>query len=285
MLVWGGSPQLQIATDNGGGRYDPATDTWVPISMGVNVPSSRFFHTAVWTGTEMIVWGGESITSTGGRYCACTAGRLFYRDVDGDGFGDPAVSKSSCLGTAPAGYVNDYTDCNDAVGSAHPGALEVCNGIDDDCNGIDDESSSSEDADADTIHDLCDNCRFTSNATQSDFDHDGEGDACDLNDGLIFEWRNDKTSVTWQAEQGPTWWNVYVGDLDVLRAAGVYSQIPGSNALAARQCGVTATTTPELGLPAPGKVSFSLVAGVTNGVEGSLGSSTSGPRSNANPCP
>ena len=69
-------------------------------------------------------------------------------DGDGDGFGDPAVSRSSCDGAAPAGYVVDYTDCNDAVGSAHPGAAEVGNGIDDDCDGLVDESASAEDGDA-----------------------------------------------------------------------------------------------------------------------------------------
>jgi hypothetical protein len=70
MLVWGGSPLTLNAPDNGGGRYDPSTDTWVPISMGANAPSSRYEQTAVWTGTEMIVWGGEAVTSTGARYCA-----------------------------------------------------------------------------------------------------------------------------------------------------------------------------------------------------------------------
>jgi hypothetical protein len=25
----------------------------------INAPSARNFHTAVWTGTEMIVWGGQ----------------------------------------------------------------------------------------------------------------------------------------------------------------------------------------------------------------------------------
>jgi hypothetical protein len=32
-------------------------ETWVPIAMS-GAPSPRLGHTAVWTGTEMIVWGG-----------------------------------------------------------------------------------------------------------------------------------------------------------------------------------------------------------------------------------
>ncbi len=233
----------------------------------------------------MIVWGGMPGTSTGGRYCACPLGRLVYRDADGDGFGDPGVASASCSGSVSAGYVLDHTDCNDAAASAHPGAAETCNGIDDNCNGLVDDSASGEDVDGDAIHDVCDNCRSAFNTTQSDFDHDGQGDACDLNDGLIYEWRNDKTTVSWQAEAGPTSWTVYVGDLAVLRATGVYTQIPGANALAARQCGVVTTIANEPGVPATGKVSFSLVTGLTNGVEGPLGSATSGPRTNANPCP
>ncbi len=45
-------------------------DTWTPTSLN-NVPEARELHTAVWTGSEMIIWGGfngggELIT--GGRY-------------------------------------------------------------------------------------------------------------------------------------------------------------------------------------------------------------------------
>jgi hypothetical protein len=106
-----------------------------------------------------------------------------------------------------------------------------------------------------------------------------------VNDGLIFEWRADKSSVSWQEEQGPTSWNVYFGDLDALKLTGVYTQIPGSNALASRQCSVTTTMVEDLAVPEVGKASFSLVTGVTAGVEGPLGSGSTGPRPNQNPCP
>jgi N-acetylneuraminic acid mutarotase len=55
-----------------GGRYDPGTDSWTATSI-TNAPSVRDDHTAVWTGSQMIVWGGSNINSwlnTGGRYCA-----------------------------------------------------------------------------------------------------------------------------------------------------------------------------------------------------------------------
>src|SRR5206468_684220 len=46
-------------------------DTWTSTSTN-NVPSARSDHTAVWTGSEMIVWGGynngNTYLNTGGRY-------------------------------------------------------------------------------------------------------------------------------------------------------------------------------------------------------------------------
>ena len=57
MIVWGGIRRSCFAL-NTGGRYDPATDTWTATSTGAGVPAARAAHTAVWTGTEMIVWGG-----------------------------------------------------------------------------------------------------------------------------------------------------------------------------------------------------------------------------------
>jgi hypothetical protein len=61
----------------------------------------------------------------------------WYADSDGDGYGDPAVATISCA--TPAGYGADATDCDDAVASVHPGAAEVCDGVDQDCDGTADE--------------------------------------------------------------------------------------------------------------------------------------------------
>ncbi|BAO45596.1 hypothetical protein TBH_C2691 [Thiolapillus brandeum] len=73
MLVWGGSDGSYGYRLSGGGRYDPVTDRWRPITPAT--PSARKGHTAVWTGNEMIVWGGNangSNTNTGGRYDPAT---------------------------------------------------------------------------------------------------------------------------------------------------------------------------------------------------------------------
>src|SRR5262249_49323509 len=44
-----------------------ADDTWTPTGL-TDVPDAREFPTAVWTGSEMIVWGGYPQLNTGGRY-------------------------------------------------------------------------------------------------------------------------------------------------------------------------------------------------------------------------
>ena len=418
MIVWGAYDGFAT-----GGRYNPSTNSWAATSTGPNLPSGRYNHTAVMTGTEMIVWGGygsaTSFVNTGGRYCVVGP---VYRDADGDGYGDPSVSTTANVGAIPAGYVANALDCNDGDAAIHPGAPEVCNGVDDNCNGqidegllrtlyrdadgdgygvpnqtivvctspsgwttqsgdcndanpavhpgateacnaIDDncngqidEDASGVDTDGDGVHnacdncptvpnstqtdsdgdhkgnacdncplafnpsqtdtdgdslgdacdnclsapnlaqtdtdgdrvgDACDNCVYDFNSTQGDVNRDGIGDACDVNDGLIYIYgTDDKTFIEWQAENGPTAWNVYEGDLSVLRTSGVYTQSPGSNPLADRQCGLSDVFVQDLVVPGPGKIRFSLVTGVIAGVEGGLGTNSAGaPRSNSNPCP
>src|SRR5262245_9936956 len=59
--------QLPVIAGPSGGCID---DTWTATST-TNAPTARGLQTAVWTGSEMIVWGGlhnSSILNTGGRY-------------------------------------------------------------------------------------------------------------------------------------------------------------------------------------------------------------------------
>ena len=72
----------------------------------------------------------------------------------------------------------------------------------------------------------------------------------------------------------------------MLKGTGVYTQAPGSNPLAERHCGETVTWVDDFDHPPVGKTVFSLVTGVANGVEGSLGYDSRGAeRPNENPCP
>src|SRR5206468_4949877 len=72
MIVWGGYGMNNLRT---GGRYNPTADSWVATTT-TDAPDGRVGFTAVWTGNEMIVWGGFFVNvgipifNTGGRYCA-----------------------------------------------------------------------------------------------------------------------------------------------------------------------------------------------------------------------
>lgn len=280
-------------------------------------------------------------------------GRTLYRDADGDGYGNANVTQFTC--TLPPGWVLQASDCDDSRASVHPGALEVCDGLDNNCNGQVDEDAFGVDSDGDGTHnacdncptiynssqvdsdgdivgnacdncistpngsqtnsdgdslgdacdncpldtnpaqtdsdsdgvgDVCDNCLSDPNASQSDFDHDNEGDLCDLDDGLIYQFVTDPNYIEWQPESGFSSWNSYRGSLAVLRATGQYTQAPGSNPLAARNCGLTIPYVFDLLVPDPGEVSFRLVTGVIGGIESGLGTNSGGnPRTNTNPCP
>jgi N-acetylneuraminic acid mutarotase len=69
MVVWGGNaaPPGPNSAISSGARYDPSTDSWLPVSTS-GAPSARFLHSATWTGSLMVVWGGSPATNTGGRY-------------------------------------------------------------------------------------------------------------------------------------------------------------------------------------------------------------------------
>ncbi|MDY6825204.1 MAG: PilC/PilY family type IV pilus protein [Thermodesulfobacteriota bacterium] len=66
------------------------------------------------------------------------ADNTYYRDIDGDGYGNDNDFMNTCQTTPPNGYVVNGGDCDDNDGDVHPGAFDVCeNGIDEDCSGSD----------------------------------------------------------------------------------------------------------------------------------------------------
>jgi hypothetical protein len=115
MIVWGGDSDVNGALATGA-RYDSASDSWLATGLS-NVPSARWFHTAVFTGREMIVWGGTTgiLTNTGGRYCVPGASGCDYLLAPmsqsfpgGGGVGSIAVNtQSGCNWTAMsnAGFI------------------------------------------------------------------------------------------------------------------------------------------------------------------------------------
>jgi len=82
MIIWGGDTGyngniLQVL--NTGAIYNPSTDSWSSISTA-GAPAGRTNAGAIWTGTEMIVWGGDNgnpydpgrVLNSGGRYNPAT---------------------------------------------------------------------------------------------------------------------------------------------------------------------------------------------------------------------
>ncbi|MBA3647523.1 MAG: hypothetical protein H0W62_03065 [Chitinophagales bacterium] len=63
----------------------------------------------------------------------------FYADADNDGYGNLNVVSQAC--SPPAGYTSNSTDCNDGNAAINPGAIDICNSIDDNCNQVVDENA------------------------------------------------------------------------------------------------------------------------------------------------
>ncbi len=70
MIAWGGEDTPWGTFFGSGVVYTPVTATWRDTSLE-DAPAGRYFHTALWSGARVVVWGGQSGTSTfadGGRY-------------------------------------------------------------------------------------------------------------------------------------------------------------------------------------------------------------------------
>lgn len=141
------------------------------------------------------------------------------------------------------------------------------------------------DLDGDGAGDVCDNCPLLSNTGQVDADLDTFGNACDLDDGMVYLLFNSPAELEWQEETGFDAWNVYRGDLRDLILGLAYTQEPGSNSLAGRECSVSQTYSSDAFSPSQGLTAFYLINGMADGESG-LGANSSGdPRPNAAPCP
>ncbi|MBT8214784.1 MAG: hypothetical protein KJP12_06125 [Acidimicrobiia bacterium] len=57
LIVWGGNGGRDVGPHTDGAAYDPVADTWRPLA---ETPQGAHWTdaTAVWTGSEMILWGG-----------------------------------------------------------------------------------------------------------------------------------------------------------------------------------------------------------------------------------
>ena len=63
----------------------------------------------------------------------------FYRDSDGDGWGDKNDTTTAC--EMPDGYAAQFGDCDDSDPNVNPEAVEVCDNVDNNCDGQIDEGA------------------------------------------------------------------------------------------------------------------------------------------------
>ena len=119
------------------------------------------------------------------------AGELWYLDLDGDGFGDPATEAQACEG--PIDAVGNGEDCDDSAVGVFPGATETCDEVDEDCDQVVDEEASDaaiwyqdEDDDGWGTEATVEDCEQPSGyADQTGDCDDGEGD---VNPGATEVW-------------------------------------------------------------------------------------------------
>jgi hypothetical protein len=120
----------------------------------------------------------------------------WYRDADGDLYGDPASTVEAC--DRPSGYRANRRDCDDSAAAVYPGATEVCDSVDNDCDSLTDDADSGLDP-------------STASAWYTDADADGYGDpdsevlACEAPAGTISDGQDcdDSDAEAWPGADEP----------------------------------------------------------------------------------
>ena len=90
---------------------------------------------AVHPGAAEVCGGGDENCNGVANEAGALGCTNFFADNDQDGFG---AGGAQCACQAPAGTVTNAGDCNDGNKAIHPGAAELCDGVDQDCDGIGD---------------------------------------------------------------------------------------------------------------------------------------------------
>ena len=128
------------------GTTEPPPDPTTITAAGSTGPDTTSGDSVTSSSSDGDATTGADSTSTAGETtegAGCETPTIFYADTDEDGFGDPGSPMEAC--EAPVGYVDDDSDCDDALPMVNPLADELCDGFDNDCDGILDEWSAASD--------------------------------------------------------------------------------------------------------------------------------------------
>ena len=152
-----GAPELCDGKDNACAGSVPANE--------IDNDGDGYVRCAPWVGSVPGILGGGDCDDTSASASTChNTCHTYYRDADGDTYGNASITSVICSATPPAGHVANSTDCddtkphcwghcaqdvdgdgwcvgdggdcNDANAAVHPGAAEIAgNGVDDNCDG------------------------------------------------------------------------------------------------------------------------------------------------------
>ena len=248
MIVWGGTGTTDFAT---GGVYDPAANSWAATAP-VGAPTARFGHAAVWTGSQMLVWGGE--TSAGGFDSVPTGARYY-----------PGTNTWS-----PISLVNVPSARHDHVGAWLGTFLAIWGGLGEyelDSGGR--YVAVNPDGDADGVADVCDCAAANPTAF-----------AIPVVNGLTFA--ADKTGLQWRSavpDSGSgTTHDVARGRLDELPVGAGASET-------CLVSGIAGSSATDPTLPLPGTGFWYLVRGKNACGAGAYGRTSTGATEVTNVCP
>jgi len=123
-------------------NQDQSAGPWIvkfdiPEEVGNEIANSSISFNLVFNGVQVVEEEEEGEGEGEGE--GCDNPYTYYRDADGDNYGDFFNSIETCDETPPSGYVTDNTDCCDDDSTIYPGAPELCDNKDNDCDGYYDE--------------------------------------------------------------------------------------------------------------------------------------------------